>query len=408
MEDNWKKIWLDKHYIKFSLYLIVTALVLYILYSIISQTGAILAFTGNVLSQVLRALSPLIYGLIIAYFFGPLVNLIDKHLISRFSKVQQPSKYALSKQLAKRRRIISIVLAFVLVVIILSLIFYALYSMIIGKLTIEKIDTITSNLLSYFSKYEDLFNTLAERLSSSDLTSNIINPVQVFLEWASSGILFKQGGNFASWLSDLGGNLISLFLGVVIAFYLLKDQEFFLKLWDDFLDVVLPRKAESMLMHTLIDIHKIVSRFFRGQLLVGLIVGILSSIGLFLIGVDFAIFIGLFAGIANIIPYFGIVLGMVPAVIVSLLDGSIAQAGLSVIVLFIIQQIEGTFIAPKIVGDSVGLHPVFVLLAVIIGGKYFGIIGMLLAVPTAAILKLFILKLYYMRCQQLKDIQKEQ
>ncbi len=402
MEDNWKRIWLDKHYIKFSLYLIVTAIILYILYSILSHTGIILTFIGNVLSQIFSAIAPLTYGLVIAYFFSPLVNFIDEKLISRSAKAQRPKNSKLSKQLAKRRRTISIAIAFVLIAIILTIVSFTLYSMIMGKFTVEKMDTIGENIYRYFSKYEDLFNTLSERLSTSGLAPRIKNPVQMFVEWASSGILFRKGSDFAGWLSNFGINLINIGLGFVIAFYILKDQEYFLKLWDNFLDVILPRKAESILMHTLIDIHKVISKFFRGQLLDGLIVGILSSIGLFLIGIDFAIFIGMFAGIANIIPYFGPIIGIVPAVIMSLLDGNVTQAVLSVVILLGIQQVDGAVIAPKIVGDSVGLHPVFVLLAVIIGGKYFGIMGMLIAVPITAILKLFILKMYD------HSIQKEQ
>lgn len=393
MEDNWKRLWLDKHYIKFSLYLIVTAILIYILYAILSHTGIILKYIGNILSQILSATAPLLYGLVIAYFFSPLVNVIDKRLISRLAKKENPKNSRISKQLAKRRRTVSIAIAFVLILIVLVIVAYTLYSMIMGKLTVEKIDNIGENIYGYFSKYEDLFSTLSQKLSASGLAPRIKNPVEMFVEWASSGILLRKGSDFAGWLSNLGSNLINIGLGLVIAFYILKDQEYFLKLWDSLLDVVLPRKAESILMHTLIDIHKVISKFFRGQLLDGLIVGVISSIGLFLIGIDFAIFIGMFAGIANIIPYFGPIIGIVPAVFMSLLDGNVTQAVLSVVILLGIQQVDGAVIAPKIVGDSVGLHPVFVLLAVIIGGKYFGILGMLIAVPIAAIIKLFLLKL---------------
>lgn len=406
MEENWKRSWLDKRYLKFSLYLIVTALVLYLLYSLLSNAGMILSTTGDILSQILSALSPLIYGLIIAYFFSPLVNIIDRKLISRISSLQASTQRprVLSQQFVKRRRIISIALAFVLVIIVLIIVSVTLYSMIMGNLTVEKIDNIGTNIYKYFSKYEDLFNTLSQKLSASGLAPKIKNPVQMFVDWASSGILV----DFAGWLSKIGSNLINIGLGFVIAFYILKDQEYFLKLWNDFLDAVLPRKAESILMETLIDMHTIISRFFRGQLLDGVIVGVLSSIGLFLIGIDFAIFIGMFAGIANIIPYFGPIIGIVPAVIMSLLDGNVTQAVLAVVILLGIQQVDGAVIAPKVVGNSVGLHPVFVLLAVIIGGKYLGIIGMLIAVPIAAILKLFILKLYHLRQRQLNRIEKEQ
>ncbi|HNU81001.1 MAG TPA: AI-2E family transporter, partial [Bacillota bacterium] len=132
--------------------------------------------------------------------------------------------------------------------------------------------------------------------------------------------------------------------------------------------------------------------FIRGQLLAALIVGILSSIGLSIIRLDFAILIGMTAGIANIIPYFGPILGSVPAVIVGLLSGNPVKALLAIIVLVAVQQIDGTLISPRIVGSSVGLHPVFVMLSMIIGGSYLGLLGMLIAVPIAAIIKMFLVR----------------
>lgn len=404
---DWKKILLDKQYIKLSIFLIVTALTLYILYSILSHTGLILTLAGNIILEILRALSPLIYGLIIAYFFSPLVNIIDHRLLTRVSK-QTFRSYTLSKQIEKRRRTLSIILAFIVIIIVLSLLGYTLYSMIIGKLTVEKIDTVGANIIHYFSKYEDFFHLINEKLSGSGLTEEIKDPMQMFIEWISGGFLFKKGVDVANWISGFGGNVLNIFLGSVIAFYLLKDQEFFIGLWKRMLSIILPRSANSKLMDILSDIHLVVSRFFRGQLLDGLIVGVLSSIGLFIIGVDFAIFIGMFAGIANVIPYFGPIIGVVPAVIMALLDGNLTQALLSIVVLLGIQQVDGAVIAPRVVGNSVGLHPVFVLLAVIIGGKYLGIIGMLIAVPIAAILKLFIVKLYHSKYYEHEGIKKEQ
>ena len=392
---NWKSFFLDKQYIKFSAYFVVTILVIYILYSVLSHLNVIFSFVGIVLSEILGALTPLIYGLIIAYFFSPLVNIIDNKIICRFLNNASSKNYTLSRQIAKRKRTISIALSFILVIIIFALLLYTLYSMIMGKITVEKIDIVSSNIANYFLKYEELFANVNEELASSGLTERIRNPLNSFIDWFTKEGLIQKSENIAQWLASLGGNLFNIFLGMVIAFYLLKDQRFFMGLWDKAISFILPQKAESTLLNILRDIHMVISNFFRGQLLDGLIVGVLSSIGLFIIGIDFAIFIGMFAGISNVIPYFGPIIGIIPAVAMALLDGSIAKAILSVIVLLVIQQVDGAVIAPKIVGKRVGLHPVFVLLSVIIGGRYFGIIGMLLAVPTAAIIKLFILKIYY-------------
>jgi predicted PurR-regulated permease PerM len=179
---------------------------------------------------------------------------------------------------------------------------------------------------------------------------------------------------------------------MILAFYLLKDLDFFKKLYNDTLSVFIKKNDNRKLRNFLSDINSIVSNFIRGQLLDALIVGILCSIGLSIIKLDFAVLIGMTAGISNVIPYFGPIIGSIPAVIVGLLSGSPIKALFAVIVLIVVQQIDSTLISPKVVGDSVGLHPLFVMLSIIIGGAYFGLWGMLIAVPTAAIIKMFLIR----------------
>ncbi|MFA5527801.1 MAG: AI-2E family transporter [Peptostreptococcales bacterium] len=387
-----KAIFMDKNYIKFAVYLIMTSFILLLLYLFVFNLKDVLSFFKKMISEIFISLSPLIYGLILAYFFSPLVNVIDKKLLSRLSSFNMNNSPTLAGHILRKRRNISIAASFLLVAIIFVVILFTLYSMIVGQFTIEKIDNITSHVVNYFSKYNNVVSSLSEKLESLNLFSDKGNPFQSALDWLSDGVLADIGNSIRSWISKISGNLVNLVLGFVIAVYLLKDQDFFLNLWDKTLDVLLQPHAESQFREILSDIHKILSNFFRGQLIDGLIIGILSSITLFIIGVEFSIFIGMFAGLANIIPYFGPIIGMIPAVAICLLNGEIFKAVLSVIILLVIQQIDGAIISPRIVGNSVGLHPVFVLLSVVIGGRYFGIIGMLLAVPFAAILKSLVLR----------------
>lgn len=181
-------------------------------------------------------------------------------------------------------------------------------------------------------------------------------------------------------------------LGLVVSVYLLKDKDFFLRLWRKALHLMLPMKANAVVTETLSDINGVVSQFVRGQLLDALIIAVLSSVGLSLIGLDFAVFIGCFCGLCNIIPYFGPIISTVPAALVGLLTGGVTQGLLAILVLIVIQQIDANVIYPRVVGGSIGLHPLFVLISVTVGGYYGGILGMILAVPTAAIIKVFIMK----------------
>lgn len=123
-----------------------------------------------------------------------------------------------------------------------------------------------------------------------------------------------------------------------------------------------------------------------------LIVSIMSSIGLSIMGLDAAVFIGIFAGIANVIPYFGPIIGMIPAFVMGLCTEGFWHGVLAVAILFAVQQIDCNLIYPKIVGTSTGLHPLMVLLAVSVFGYFGGILWMILAVPIAGIIQVFVVK----------------
>ncbi len=143
---------------------------------------------------------------------------------------------------------------------------------------------------------------------------------------------------------------------------------------------------------TLIILHKTgtqLGRYIRGQLLVASIVGSLSIFALYLLEIKYAFFIGAMAGLANMIPYFGPIVGAVPAIIMALIhnDGSLEIVAVVAVAFATIQLFENIFVSPFIVSKSVELHPLTVIIVILIGGQLVGIFGMLLAVPTASIIK---------------------
>ena len=207
-----------------------------------------------------------------------------------------------------------------------------------------------------------------------------------------------------TFVTNLSGNIVDFVIGIIISIYLMKDKKFFLGLWRKFLHLVLPQRAHAVFTETLHEINVVLSRFIRGALLDSLFVAILSSIGLSIMGLEAAVFIGVFAGLANVIPYFGPVLGMIPAFLMGLCTGGFWHGVLAVVILLVVQQIDSNFIYPKVVGSSTGLKPLVVLLAVSVFGYFGGIVGMLLAVPLAGIIQIFVLKWVHRR--EAKLIQK--
>jgi len=154
---------------------------------------------------------------------------------------------------------------------------------------------------------------------------------------------------------------------------------------------LLPARYKDGILRVLGAIDRDVHAFVRGQILVALALGAIYSVGLTISGVDFALLIGVVAGLANIVPYLGIAVGLVPALLFSLVPYHGLLAPIGVVATFIVgQSAEGFYLTPKIVGKNVGLHPVAVILAILVFGKIFGFLGVLFAVPLGAAVKVLL------------------
>lgn len=378
----------DWKYIKLCLYIVFTAALLYVTYLIIGNLDKVLIALSTVIGSIVSAFSPLFIGLVIAYLLSPLVEFVNSKVVSRFFFNMPSDPIMLEKSLG-RQRTISILITFLLIFLIICIIIYAFAFLIIGDLVFAGLQNMVQSIIDYFSQYESEFKSWTAAISNSGIEVQLQSYANDVISWISNNFSTAAIINF---ITGIGGSLLNVVLGMVVSIYLLKDKDFFLRLWRKILHLTLPMRINAAVTETLSDINTVVSHFLRGQLLDALIIAVLSSVGLSLIGLDFALFIGCFAGLCNIIPYFGPVISMVPAAIVGLLTGGISEAFFAVLILIIIQQIDANIIYPRVVGSSTGLHPLFVLISVTVGGYYGGIVGMILAVPVAAIIKVFIMK----------------
>ena len=203
----------------------------------------------------------------------------------------------------------------------------------------------------------------------------------------------NEGATFDEQLQSLrriGGEvvhvLLILVLAPIIAFYLLVDVPHLRRVADG----LVPDGARDEVTVVAHRLNRAIGGFFRGQLVVAAIVGVLCSIGLGLVGLKFWFLIGMIAGLFNIIPLVGPWVGGVPGVTIALTTGSPLQALLVVIVLVGVQQIDNHFITPQVMQRTVHLHPAAVILALVAGGSMAGFSGLLLAVPTTAVIKILL------------------
>jgi len=191
--------------------------------------------------------------------------------------------------------------------------------------------------------------------------------------------------NAADSLINFFSKMFNFFVVPVLTFYMLKDSEHF----KNQLILVIPKSNRKKILQLFKDIDNVFGKYIRGQIFISSIVGIMTTIVLVLIKVKYPLILGIFAGVSNIIPYFGPIIGMIPTIIFALLD-SPTKALYAMGSYILVQQMESGIITPKIIGESIGLHPIYVIMALIIGGKAFGIVGLIIAVPFAAIIKLCI------------------
>ncbi len=233
----------------------------------------------------------------------------------------------------------------------------------------------------------DVIRLIEERLG--DTVPILTNPrLQAELRDALDGLLARSMSILLSLLSGM----VSLVMVAFITFFFLKDGRRMKKAVVSWV----PNRYFEM---ALIILHKTstqLGRYLRGQLFVASIVGALSVTALYLLNVRYYFFIGTMAGLANMIPYFGPLVGAIPAILIAFIDtGSMGAVAAVAVAFASIQLFENVFVSPFVVSKSVELHPLTIIIAILVGGQLAGIVGMLLAVPTASIIKVAVRELMW-------------
>lgn len=227
------------------------------------------------------------------------------------------------------------------------------------------------------------------------MTFGIENQINIDMIKQTLSENWSKAGTVATWVLKTALHssmtiiewLTTLILVPVVTFYLLRD-------WHKLLDGIrslIPRKIEPTLVSLTKECDDVLSAFFRGQLLVMLALGIIYSIGLTVVGLEIGLLVGLVSGLLSIVPYLGFIIGIITASIAAYVQfGAFTPILLVWVVYGIGQVLESTVLTPKLVGDRIGLHPVAVIFAVLAGGSLFGFVGVLIALPVAAVIMVWL------------------
>jgi predicted PurR-regulated permease PerM len=379
---------IDKILLKYCLYTTGTVLLIYMGIMIFNNMGDIFSMLSSTIGKIISLMKPLLMALVIVYLLNPGVKSIENLL----------EKNKILKK-ASTRRVFGIIGVYAIVIAVFIAIISGIYIMVGGQLS----NNITiSNMAEYLTNYLKnstlSVSSISEKLQSSNIAIlenlNLNDKIAQIVSYVQTYFSASIGAMTTS-MSSIGGNIASFLIAIVLSIYMLQDSEYFISLWNKIFNLIFRKsKAGKSLNEVLITVNTTFHKYIKGQLLEACIVGILSGTVLYFIGIDYALIIGIIAGICNMIPYVGPIVGTILAIIMSLLGGQPITALYATIGMIAVQQIDNNFLAPKIVGNSVGLHPVFTMLAIIIGGNLGGLIGMLIAVPVAASFKILISKWY--------------
>lgn len=319
------------------------------------MAGALLAF-----SLVLAALGPLLFPLILAviivYLTLPMVELLERRGLPRPTAVL--TSYSLIAVLA--------LLAGFYVVPILAL----QSEQLIANLP-QLFNTLEKAVQSFHAHYRGIQFPDTLRAAGDELLASARQAARTLAHQAVQGVM------------GLLGHAFSMLLAPVLAYYITRDLPYF----KQELYASIPVQNRHGVVQFLGELDQALAGFFRGQVIVGLCVGGLIGLGLTLMGLPYAWVIGLLAGVFDLIPYFGPVIGAVPAVAVAATFSPWTVA-YAVAVFVVANQVEGSVLSPRIVGRRVGLHPLAVILAVLVGQRFLGLAGMILGVPALATLRI--------------------
>jgi predicted PurR-regulated permease PerM len=309
-------------------------------------------------AAVFIVLLPFFVAVIIAYILNPLVEFLENRRIPRFLGILLI--YALFFSLV----------AGVSLTTIPSLILE------LQKLT-EKIPEYTMHVQRFLvhlqSDYQRINIPESVRLVMDQNIVDLQNALQAMVERATGSVL------------GLFSHTFTILIIPLLVYYILRDMD---GLKRSFV-MMFPSRHRRWVAAMGSEMDRTLGAYFRGMLLICFLVGAMTYAGLLILGLDFALILGIIAGITNIIPYFGPLIGAVPAVLIALLN-SPAMALKVIIVFVIVQQVESQFIAPQVLGRSLGLHPLLVIFVLILGGKLFGLAGLIFAVPFTAIMRIFL------------------
>lgn len=362
IKQNWKKrtSWL------------LIAIIVVVIYKMLDNFSSVQEWFG----KLFLILKPFLIGLLISYI-----------LFIPCRKIESIYKKAKLKFISKKARGLSVITTYILFVLVIVIIINCIFPVLKNSIV-----ELVSNVPSY---YESLVNQYKELPEDSILKSEIIQDKMAEL----TNIDMKQFLNinnekiieYVKNIIDIFSGIFDVFVSIIVSVYILLQRSEIVGFLRKFARAIFKKDTYEVVDKYFTKGNEVFFTFVSSQLLDAVIVGILTTIAMLILKVKYAPLIGFTIGLFNMIPYIGAIVAVGIGIFITFITGGLGKALAMAIVVIILQQIDANIINPKIIGSSLEISPLLVIFSITVGGAYFGILGMFLAVPIAVVIKTILL-----------------
>lgn len=320
-------------------------------------------FVGGI-GKFINILSPFAGGVVIAYILDPVVKLFYHKLFKE----------------KKGIRWLAILLAYLAAILLIVLLAWLVIPQIVNSIVM-----LFTNFPSYIQGIQDVLTMIQDRFGvdlsqATKMLDDSEAMVKEVYSLASSAM-----PQIVASLGSVASNFVSTFTSLAASIYMLADKKHLLHQLRTLAHAFLPEKVAENTLRICHYANVNFTSFFIGKIIDSAIIGVITFVAMTILRLDFAVLISVFIGITNIIPVFGPFIGAIPSIFILLLVNPI-QAAIFCVLILIIQQLDGNFIGPKILGSSIGISALWILFSIVVGGDLFGIVGMVVGVPVFATL----------------------
>lgn len=332
------------------------------------------------INRIVQVLKPVLYGCVIAYLLNPIVKKVDQYLAPVL--VKRMEKEDKARGLSRGIGIFtSLILLFVLVSALLNLLIPELYV------------SIRNLIFTLPRQIREALNMLNDIQIDDSTTGTLIKTAleegtDMFMNWLRTDLLDRVNeimSNLTVGVFNFLSEVVNILIGLIVSVYILFSKETFVKQSKKMVYAVFNAEHANILLHLTTKSNEIFGGFIIGKIIDSAIIGVLCFFGLSILNMPYVMLVSVIVGVTNVIPFFGPYIGAVPSAILILLDDPMKGLYFMIFVL-LLQQFDGNILGPKILGNSTGLSAFWVIVAILLGGGLFGFAGMVMGVPTFAVI----------------------